>query len=317
MSIADIIGWPQLVVSVVGSTAVGKTALSLSIARSLDAEIVSADAFQVYRGLDIGTGKVAPQDRVGVPHHLLDILDVDQQLSVAEFQRLGRAALLDIARRGRPAVVVGGSGLYVRALLDDLRFPGSDPLLRQKWQAECDRMGPADLHRVLAEMDPAAAMRILPTNGRRIVRALEVNELTGHPFQAELPKQGPPLIPHAAIGLSATRDELDGWIAERVRGMIAAGWVQEVATLRGRGLVRTSTAGRALGYPQLLSYLDGEVSLEDAIQDVIRSTRRFARRQERWFRADPRNSWFPAPPGSSTVAAILSHLAASPRNLER
>jgi tRNA dimethylallyltransferase len=308
--------WPA-VVAIVGPTAVGKSDVALEVARQLAGEVVNADAFQVYRGMDIGTAKVPPGRRLGIPHHLLDILDVTEELSVAQYQREGRKVLGELGVRGVPAVVVGGSGLYVRALLDDLRFPGSDPAIRARWEAALEGIGPAALHAVLADRDPEAARHILPTNGRRIVRALEVGEITGEPFAAQLPADGPALVPHLSIGLDLPRDVLDERIRARVGRMFDEGLVAEVRHLLARGLREGRTAGRALGYPQVIDFLDGSTSQERAEEDIVLGTRRFARRQQRWFHRDPRTLWLDAmAPASSTASTIAALMAGSGRRLD-
>jgi tRNA dimethylallyltransferase len=307
--------WPS-VVALVGPTAVGKSEVALEVAARIGGEVVNADAFQVYRGMDIGTAKVPPAERRGIAHHLLDILDVTEELSVAQFQRAGRAVLADLGRRGVPAVVVGGSGLYVRALLDDLRFPGSDPTLRARWEAMLAEVGPEALHRVLAQRDPEAAAHILPTNGRRIVRALEVGEMTGEPFTAQLPVDGPGLVAHLSIGLDLPRDLLDERISTRVRRMFDAGLVDEVRGLLARGLREGRTAGRALGYPQVIALLDGTLDRAQAQEDIVLGTRRFARRQQRWFHRDPRTVWLDAgAPMPSTASSVEALMAGAARRL--
>jgi tRNA dimethylallyltransferase len=304
-------------VAIVGPTAVGKSDVALDVASRLGGEVVNADAFQVYRGMDIGTAKLAPAERRGIPHHLLDILDVTEELSVAEYQRTGRTVLHDLARRGVPAVVVGGSGLYVRALLDDLRFPGSDPQIRARWVAQLAELGPEGLHSVLAGRDPVAARHILPTNGRRIVRALEVGEITGEPFTAQLPAQGPALVPHVSIGLDLPRAVLDARIEARVGRMFDVGLVEEVRHLLMMGLREGRTASRALGYPQVISVLDGTLDRAAAHEDIVLGTRRFARRQQRWFRRDPRTTWLDAAtPASSTASSIVALIAGPARRLD-
>ena len=234
--------------------------VALAVAEAVGGEVVNADAFQLYRGMDIGTAKVPLDQRHGIAHHLVDVLDVTEELSVALFQRRGRAVLADLAGRGVPAIVVGGSWLYVRALLDDLRFPGSDPRVRARWEQQLDALGPLRLHEVLAERDPEAARQILPTNGRRIVRALEVGELTGQPFAAELPRSGPPLIDHNSFGVDLAPEILDAGIEQRVAAMFDAGLVEEVSALLDRGLREAPTARRALGYPQVLDLIDGALT---------------------------------------------------------
>jgi tRNA dimethylallyltransferase len=307
--------WPS-VVAIVGPTAVGKSEVALEVASRIGGEVVNADAFQVYRGMDIGTAKVPPQERRGIAHHLVDILDVTEELSVAQYQREGRAVLADLGRRGVPAVVVGGSGLYVRALLDDLRFPGSDPIVRARWEATLAEVGPEALHRVLAQRDPEAARHILPTNGRRIVRALEVGEMTGQPFTAQLPVAGPGLVAHLSIGLDLPRDVLDARISARVRRMFRTGLVDEVRGLLAQGLRESRTAGRALGYPQVVALLDGTLDQDEAEADIVLATRRFARRQQRWFRRDPRTVWLDADaPASSTASSVEALTARGARRL--
>lgn len=302
--------------AVVGPTATGKSAVAVELATRIGAEVVNADAYQVYRGMDIGTAKLTPGQRAGVPHHLLDILDVHEDLSVAQYQDRGRTVLRDLARRRVAAVVVGGSGLYVRALLDDLRFPGSDPLIRAHWAAQLAEMGPQRLHSVLTERDPEAAAHILATNGRRIVRALEVGELTGQPFAAHLAPDGPPLVPHVSVGMDAERAVLDARIDRRVSAMFADGLESEVRSLLDRGLRHAPTARRALGYPQVIDVIDGRMRQHDAASAIAGATRRFARRQQRWFRRDPRTAWFVASePAGSTASAIEAHLVQRSRTL--
>lgn len=308
--------WPE-VICLVGPTASGKSAVGIEVARAVGGEVINADAFQVYRGMDIGTAKVPAADRHAVPHHLIDILDIGDELSVAAYQRAGREVLRRLAALGTPAVVVGGSGLYVRALLDDLRFPGSDPVLRARWEERLRMVGAAALHEVLAQRDPQAAAQILPSNGRRIVRALEVGELTGEPFIARLPIAGPPLVPHVAVGLDVPRPVLDARIADRVDHMFAHGLVAEVCRLLDLGLREAPTAGRALGYSQVIALIDGELTEQQAREDIVLATRRYARRQERWFRRDPRVEWIPTSAQPlSTAEAILARWRVRPRRLD-
>jgi tRNA dimethylallyltransferase len=278
----------QPVIAVVGPTAAGKSDLAVDIALRLGGECVNADSMQLYRGMDIGTAKLTPAEQRGVPHHLLDIWDVTVTASVAEYQKLARALFATI----EVPVLVGGSGLYVRAAIDDLEFPGTDPLIRARLEAELAERGTAPLYDRLRELDPAAAASILPSNGRRIVRALEVIEHSGRPFSATMPSYEA-LYPNVQIGLEVPRPELDERIAVRVGRMWAAGLVEEVRTLLGGGLAEGRTAGRALGYAQVIRFLEGEWSEEQAFEETVRATRRFARRQESWFRRDPRVSWFP------------------------
>jgi tRNA dimethylallyltransferase len=294
----------QPVIAVVGPTAAGKSELSLALAKELGGEIVNADSMQLYRGMDIGTAKLPAARRDGVPHHLLDIWDVSQPASVSEYQRLAWAAIAGIRDRGRVPILVGGSGLYVRAVLDKLEFPGTDPRLRERLEAELSRAGPAELHARLAERDPAAAAAILPGNGRRIVRALEVIELSGQPFSATLPDYQY-ACDAVQIGLDIPRDELDALIAERVSDMWRAGFVAEVRALAAAGLREGRTASRALGYAQVLRFLDGDWPEQEAAAQTVLQTRRFARRQLSWFRRDPRVHWQPAGHGAASQAIKL------------
>jgi tRNA dimethylallyltransferase len=284
---------PQPVIAIVGPTAAGKSGLSLRLARLLDGEIVNADSMQLYGGMDIGTAKLPPAQREGVPHHLLDIWEVTRTANVAEYQRLARQAIDAIHARGRLPIVVGGSGLYVRAVIDNLDFPGTDPGLRERLEHELADAGPGAMHARLALLDPAAAEAILPGNGRRIVRALEVIELSGRPFSATLPSYEA-VYDAVQVGVELPRARLDERIAVRVAGMWQAGLVAEVAGLADAGLRDGKTASRALGYAQVLRFLDGQWSQEEAASQTVKATRRFARRQLSWFRRDPRITWLSA-----------------------
>ena len=296
---------PELVIAVVGPTAAGKSDLALRLAHAVGGEIVNADSMQLYAGMDIGTAKLTVEQRQGVPHHLLDIWDVRQTASVADYQRLAREAIDAIRQRGRVPILAGGSGLYVRAALDPLEFPGTDPGLRERLEAELAERGPADLHARLAAIDPAAAAAILPSNGRRIVRALEVIELSGPPFAAAMPEYES-VYPAVQIGLGVDRAELDRRIADRTGRMFAAGLVGEVAGLAAAGLREGRTASRALGYAQVLRFLDGQYPLAEARAQTILATRRFARRQESWFRRDPRVTWLAANADDLLVQALAT-----------
>jgi len=281
----------------------------LTLARTLDGEVVNADSMQLYQGMDIGTAKLTLAERAGVPHHLLDIWPVTQAASVAEYQLLARQAIDDIRSRGRTPVLVGGSGLYVRAATDNFRFPGTDPEVRASLEAELSRIGAAALHARLAQLDPAAAAAILPGNGRRIVRALEVIELSGQPFSATLPDYES-AYPVMQVGVAMPRPELDQRIADRVGRMWRLGLVEEVRRLELLGLRSGRTASRALGYAQVLSYLAGGCTQEAAAAQTILATRRFVRRQESWFRRDPRVRWLPAGPDLADHAlAEIAHFA--------
>jgi tRNA dimethylallyltransferase len=279
-------------VAVVGPTATGKTALAVELALKLGGEVVNADALQLYRGMDIGTAKATEQERRGVPHHLLDVLDVTETASVAAYQRDARAEVERLLAVGRVPVLTGGSGLYVQAVLDDLRFPGTDPAVRARLDAEAAELGTPALYTRLGERDPAAAAAILPTNTRRIVRALEVIEITGEPFSANLPKPGPARYGTVVIGVDRAAEELDERVNERVRLMFEAGLVDEVRALLERGLRDGKTASRALGYQQVIAELDGEGDFEAAAAATAQATRRFVRKQRSWFRRDRRVHWF-------------------------
>ncbi len=285
------------VVAVVGPTAAGKSDLAVALAEHLGGEVVNADSMQLYRAMDVGTAKLDPTERRGVPHHLLDVLDVTQPASVAQFQSWARGAIDDCRARGPVPVLVGGSALYVRAVLDRFEFPGTDDVVRARLEAQLDEVGVAVMHRRLAAVDPAAAEAILPGNGRRIVRALEVVELTGAPFIARLPGHdyvyGTPPDRTVQIGVDVPRDVLDHRIDLRVGQMWERGLVDEVRALAGAGLRGGRTASRALGYAQVLAFLAGQSTEAEARDATIRATRRFARRQDAWFRKDPRIVWLP------------------------
>ena len=277
--------------AVVGATASGKTGLSLDLAERLDGEVVNTDAMQVYRGMDIGTAKLPPAERRGIPHHLLDTLTVRDPATVAEFQQWARAEIADIRGRGRTPVLVGGSALYTRAILDRFEFPGTDDAVRSRLEDELAELGPEALHERLRKADPEAADRILVANGRRVVRALEVVEITGRPYSASLPTMDY-LDPHTVqIGVDIDRPTLDERIGRRVQEMFDAGFVDEVARLLDDGLAEGRTAGRAIGYREVASYLAGEIGLDEARERTFLATRRFSRRQDSWFRKDPRVVW--------------------------
>ena len=281
------------VIAVVGPTATGKTALAVALAQRCGGEVVNADSMQLYRGMDIGTAKPTLAERGGVPHHLLDVWHVREPASVAEYRRRARAEIDRLRAVGTVAFLVGGSGLYVRAVLDELEFPGTDPAVRARLESELDQVGPAQLHARLARLDPVAADNVLPTNGRRIVRALEVIELTGAPFRAQLPDPRPH-YPALIIGLDRAAPELDERIAVRVERMWAAGFVAEVEALAADGLRDGPTASRALGYAQVLAQFDGTLTAEEARERTVTTTRRFVRRQRSWFRRDQAVRWFDA-----------------------
>jgi tRNA dimethylallyltransferase len=278
------------VVAVVGPTAAGKSDLGVELARHLGGEVINADSMQLYRGMDIGTAKLPDEERRGVPHHLLDIWDVTAAASVAEYQRLARAEIDRLRSAGRVPVLVGGSGLYVRGAIDAMDFPGTDPEVRARLEGDLAAEGSGALHSRLAQSDPAAARAILPSNGRRIVRALEVIEITGRPFTANLPGHEA-VYETVQIGVDVARPELDARIAARVDRMWEAGLVAEVRALEAAGLRSGRTASRALGYQQVLASLAGECTEAEAREETVRATKRFARRQDSWFRRDPRVHW--------------------------
>ena len=303
-------------IALVGPTATGKSDLALDLAARLsDVEVVNADAMQLYRGMDIGTAKLPVGARRGVPHHLLDVLEVTETATVAAYQRDARAAVDDVLHRGGTPVAVGGSGLYVQALVDDLRFPGTDPTVRARLVAELADIGPAALHGRLARIDPDAAAGILPSNGRRVVRALEVVEITGAPFAASLPRPGAPRHGTVLVGLDRDTTALDARVEERVDGMLAAGLLDEVRRLAAAGLRDGETASRAVGYRELLELLDegddggdpDPAALAEARRRIVVATRRLVRRQRSWFRRDPRVTWFDA--SSATLVDEVVALA--------
>jgi tRNA dimethylallyltransferase len=293
------------VIAVVGPTASGKSELAIAIAQHLGAEIINADSMQLYVGMDIGTAKVPPEERGGIVHHLLDVWPIAKSAAVAEYQALARATIAAVHSRGRLPVLVGGSGLYLRGALDHLEFPGESPQIRARLYGELAAAGPGHLHTRLAALDPAAAAAILPTNGRRIVRALEVIELTGRPFTATMPGFDS-IYDCTQIGLD--REDLDERVAQRVERMMTAGFLDEIRGLLPAGLRASPTAGKALGYAQLLECVDdaGQVCHDpaQAVEATIRATRRFVRRQRSWFRRDPRVHWLDATAPDSTDAAL-------------
>lgn len=296
-------------VAVVGATAAGKTGLSLGLAEALGGEVVNTDAMQLYRGMDIGTAKLPADERRGIPHHLLDTLEVTEPATVAEFQGQARAVIAELRGRGAAPVLVGGSALYTRAVLDEFEFPGTDPAVRARLEAELAEVGSAALHARLAEVDPESADRILVENGRRIVRALEVLEITGRRFSATLPRLEYVDPRTVQVGVDIDRPTLDARIEQRVEEMFAAGFVAEVERLLEQGLAQGRTAGRAIGYPEVAAHLAGELSLDEARERTVIATRRFARRQDAWFRKDPRIRWvrFDDP---DRVARALSEVSA-------
>ena len=279
------------VVAVVGATAAGKSDLALELAIDLGGEVVNTDSMQLYRGMDIGTAKLPPEERRGVPHHLLDVLEVTESATVAEFQERARAAIADCRDRGVVPVLVGGSALYTRAVVDRFEFPGTDPVVRARLEVELAESGAAALHERLARVDPQAALQVLPSNGRRVVRALEVVEITGRPYAATLPTREYAHPATVQVGVAIDRGLLESRIATRVDRMWEAGLVEEVRGLAEHGLREGRTANRALGYRQVLAALDGQITDAEAREQTVTGTRRFARRQDSWFRKDDRVAW--------------------------
>jgi tRNA dimethylallyltransferase len=279
--------------ALVGPTASGKSDAAEAIAPHLDAEIVSVDSMLVYRGMDVGTAKPSPAVRARVPHHLVDVAEPDEPFSVARYQGLAHRAVANVEGRGRRVLLVGGSGLYFRAVVDELEIPQTDRTAREELEAEAQALGPVLLHERLSELDPVAAARIEPANVRRTVRALEVAAVTGRPFSSYAePWARYPEDRVRAAGVELPRDALAVRIEARVRAMIDAGFVDEVRALIDRGLTRWLTAGQAIGYAELARHLQGELSLEEAMALTTRRTRELARRQMVWFRRDPRIRWF-------------------------
>jgi tRNA dimethylallyltransferase len=281
-------------IAIVGPTATGKSALAIALAEELGGEVVNADAMQLYRGMDIGTAKVTEEERRGVPHHLLDVLDVTETASVAAYQRDARDVIERLLEENRVPILTGGSGLYIRAVLDELDFPGTDPDIRARLEQELADLGAQQLHDRLAKFDPLAATAILPSNGRRVVRALEVIELTGRPFSATMPRPGPARYDTVQIGLDLDTEELDRRVDRRVMAMFEQGLVDEVLELEKKGLRVGKTASRALGYQQVLDQLDADHDMLVAAAATALSTRRFVRRQRSWFRRDQRIEWLDA-----------------------
>jgi tRNA dimethylallyltransferase len=279
-------------VVIAGATATGKSALSIALAESIDAEIINADSMQVYRGMDIGTAKITVDERQGIRHHMLDVLDVNQDSTVAWYQSDARAVIDEIHSRGKNVVMVGGTGLYIKAVIDELNFPDTDPMVRHTLNKEAEELGIDSMFERLEKLDPAAALAIDRANLRRIIRALEVIEITGKPFTANLPRQESVRYPNARqFGLVMDREDLSERIDARVNAMFEQGLVAEVEKLISAGLLQGRTAQRALGYSQVISHLNNELSLDAAIEETKRATRQYARRQETWFSRDSRIKW--------------------------
>ncbi len=298
------------VVSIVGPTAAGKTALSLELAKRFDAEIVNLDAYQIYRGMDIGTAKPSTDERAGIPHHLIDVVDIEFNASVADFQSWAHTAIADINSRGRLAICVGGSGLYVRAVLDELDIPATDPAVRQKYNDLLEEHGAEWLHQMLADRDSTAASLILPGNSRRVVRALEVIELTGAPFRAEMPEPNS-MFSDVRIGVAAGRTDIADRIRRRTSVMWEQGWPAEVSALDAAGLPATPTASRALGYREVSQFNAGEISAEAAQTLIADATIKFSKRQMQWFNRDKKIAWLPF--DASDIAELATSIVATAR----
>ena len=283
-------------IAVVGPTGTGKSDLAIFLAQKLiesgaKAEIINCDAMQFYRGMDIGTAKLPESERGGIAHHLIDHLEIIDESTAADYQALARPLISDMQSRGVVPIMVGGSMLYIAAVLNDFEFPGTDPALRAQLEAELETVGAIEMHKRLAELDPVAASRIIPQNGRRSVRAIEIVTMTGKPFAAALPEVPVEWQPSLQIGLNGPREDLIKRLEVRVERMWRQGLVAEVETLIARGLREAKTAKRAIGYAQALAQLDGEMTEEAAIADTVRLTQKYARRQMSWFRRDQRIQW--------------------------
>lgn len=290
-----------------GATATGKSAVSIALAQAIDAEVINADSMQVYRGMDIGTAKITLDERHGVPHHMLDVLDVNQDSTVAWYQSAAREAVDEIHSRGKSVVMVGGTGLYIKAVIDELNFPDTDPMVRHTLNKEAEELGIDAMFARLEKLDPAAALAIDRANLRRIIRALEVIEITGQPFTANLPREDSVRFPNARqFGLVMDRELLSERIDARVNTMFEQGLVAEVQNLMNQGLLEGRTAQRALGYAQVISHVKGEISLDAAIEETKRATRQYARRQETWFSRDARIKWIS--PRQPRLESILESL---------
>ena len=291
-------------VAVVGLTASGKSGFSLQLAaalgeRGVACEIISADAFQLYRGMDIGTAKVSVQERGGIPHHLLDVLELEEKASVAAYQRSCRQVINEIRAREALPILVGGSGLYVRAVLDKIEFPGTDSGIRAQLEAQAAQLGIEKMHQHLAEVDPESAARIVPANERRVIRALEVYELTGKKFSATMPRREY-FQPAVQLGIKWPLAVLDERISQRTAQMLTQGFIEEVAELEKRGLAHPPTACRATGYQAVMDYLAGKITREESAEQIALQTRQLARKQRKWFRKDPRIHWLDGEAGASS-----------------
>lgn len=290
-----------------GATATGKSDLSVSLAQKIDAEIINADSMQLYKGMDIGTAKISTEEQRGIPHHMLDLLEVNQDANVAWYQDKARSVISDIHARGKDAIIVGGTGLYIKAILDELNFPDTDPVVRAELELEFATKGIAPLFERLEKLDPAAALAIDKANSRRVIRALEVIKITGKPFTANLPREESSRYPYAKqFGLAMDRDTLSERISLRVDRMWEKGFVQEVEKLLSAGIMQGTTAQRALGYAQVIAQIEGKVTQAEAQEETKRATRQYARRQETWFSRDERITWIS--PVQNSLERILESI---------
>jgi tRNA dimethylallyltransferase len=295
------------VIVICGATATGKSDLAVTLAQEIDAEIINADSMQLYRGMDIGTAKITAEEQKGIPHHLMDLLEVTQDANVAWYQENARAAIAEIHARGKNVIVVGGTGLYIKAILDELNFPDTDPVVRAELELEFATKGIGPLFERLEKLDPAAALAIDKANSRRIIRALEVIKITGKPFTANLPREESSRYPHARqFGLVMDRDALSERISIRVERMWEIGFVAEVEKLMVAGISQGVTAQRALGYAQVIAQIEGKVTEEEAKEETKRATRQYARRQETWFSRDERITWIS--PTQNALQRILESI---------
>jgi tRNA dimethylallyltransferase len=298
------------VIVICGATATGKSDLAVALAREIDGEVINADSMQLYKGMDIGTAKITLEEQQGVPHHLMDQLDVTEDANVAWYQEKAREKITEVHSRKKNAIIVGGTGLYIKAVLDDLNFPDTDPVVRTELELEYATKGIGPLFERLEKLDPAAALAIDKANSRRVIRALEVIKITGKPFTANLPRKESTRYPEALqFGLVMDRELLGEKISARVERMWQAGFVAEVESLIEAGITRGTTAQKALGYSQVIAYKEGKISADEAIEETKRATRQYARRQETWFSRDERIMWIS--PIQNRIERILNSLNSS------
>lgn len=299
------------IIVICGATATGKSDLAVALAKEINAHIINADSMQLYKGMDIGTAKLSMSERQGVPHHLIDVLSVREEATVAQYQSDARSLIDQLQEQNIPAIVVGGTGLYIKAILDDLNFPDTNPEVRERIAKEAEELGIDAMHKRLAELDPGAAFAIPKENVRRVVRALEVIEITGQPYTANLPREGSTKYPNAKqFGLVMERETLQERIDLRVDLMWEKGLVAEVRDLMKEGLLEGRTARAALGYAQIIKFATGEMTEDEAREETKRATRQYARRQETWFSRDERITWIKKAPLDELVEKVLSSVDA-------